>query len=231
VPDKYQLIRTTAYENTKELGEYKMGDGPAIFPAMSITTMISYDPVVLTMVRPDDVSIFDTDGEQQAVISGISNGDGGIENLTLDYVIEDASLLTGLSLSSIGINGEATLTFSPKEGTFGQTKVTLTLSDDNGNVRSDVFYIIVSKELGGVEGLDIRKMRIYPNPSDGNINIDLPGEGYQSLSIMDITGKKLKTFYPKSDFIHLDLSMLQRGLYLIEVNGNEGKLVEQILIQ
>jgi hypothetical protein len=70
---------------------------------------------------------------------------------------------------------------------------------------------------------------VYPNPSNGNIQILLPesGTGYFTFSVYDMTGRLVqsgtmdgvgdKTIFP------LDLTQLSKGIYLLKLN--EGKSI------
>ncbi|MCF8224860.1 MAG: T9SS type A sorting domain-containing protein [Bacteroidales bacterium] len=229
LPDSYEVIRTTRYENARDVGNYTMSDGPIIFPASSITTLISYNPVQLTMNRPDDITVNSSDGEQQVVISGISNGAGDIENLVLEFQIEDPSIIEDASISAISENGEAVFTFTPDPEGEGQTKVILKLSDDLGNTKTDAFYITVVF-VDGVGKIEGPQMRIFPVPSDDYIHVELPGQGFEMLRIREITGKLIAEYTLSSAHIVLDITGINPGIYFIEVEGKEGRLIEQIVI-
>jgi beta-glucanase (GH16 family) len=59
------------------------------------------------------------------------------------------------------------------------------------------------------------KIRIYPNPSDGNISI-MGLTGIVAVSIFELNGRKVKTDYSKTI---IDISGLSRGIYILESNS------------
>jgi len=65
---------------------------------------------------------------------------------------------------------------------------------------------------------------IYPNPTDGTINIvDLKGNGdhIKQVEIFDITGKKLKQIKCQNsmmNFVQIDISDFASGTYIIQVS-------------
>lgn len=65
---------------------------------------------------------------------------------------------------------------------------------------------------------------VYPNPSNGNVDVFINIEDKVSVEIFDQTGKLLYvnelTHYDKAD-LSMFLSDLNRGLYLLKINGNE----------
>lgn len=63
--------------------------------------------------------------------------------------------------------------------------------------------------------------KIYPNPAQTVINVELPASEYQNVifDLYDISGKKLKTFTKSwSENIQLNISDLPAGSYLLEMN-------------
>lgn len=232
LPDTYQAIRTSSQENAVEIGTYKLGDGPTLFAPRSITTLINNDPLVLTMDTPENVEIYNTDGEQEVILTGISDGLGGVANLTLTYELEDASIVENVSLGEISGSGEAIFTFSPAAEAVGQTKVTLTLEDGDGHTRQDAFYIVVSDPpVGGVSDVEGRYMRVYPNPTNALLHVELPESGQATFSLMDISGKVILQQQADGNHAVLDVSGVEDGLYILKADGESGVMLEQVIIQ
>lgn len=69
-------------------------------------------------------------------------------------------------------------------------------------------------------------LRVYPNPTDGIINVDTsPSSIITSLQIFDSTGRLIKSMKE----ISIDITRLQSGLYFLEINTTEGTAVRQII--
>lgn len=66
---------------------------------------------------------------------------------------------------------------------------------------------------------------IFPNPSNGNINIvnSLTSESY--CTIYDVTGKLILDFIVKNSVEKVDLSDLATGVYFIQINGISQKII------
>ena len=77
---------------------------------------------------------------------------------------------------------------------------------------------------------------VYPNPSNGNIHVLLPesGTGSFTYSVYDMTGRLLqlgtmdgagdKTIFP------IDLTYLQKGIYLLKLDGDNASYENKLII-
>lgn len=79
----------------------------------------------------------------------------------------------------------------------------------------------------------ISALRIYPNPAANMLQLQLRYRGAETGSIMDMTGKRIKTIElpASSSFTSLtmtvDISNLPSGSYVLEVGGQQLKFVKQ----
>ena len=87
-------------------------------------------------------------------------------------------------------------------------------------VTVDILTGIISANSGG--------FNIYPNPSNGVINLDLP-EGPTTVEITDVTGTVIFTAdYAPSK---IDLSNQPKGIYFIKIKTETGIYTEKLVIQ
>jgi hypothetical protein len=79
------------------------------------------------------------------------------------------------------------------------------------------------------EGLDpAARIRIYPNPSDGNIRIDEP---FDTFRVYNLTGEKLLEGQKNELSDTYDFSVLSDGLYLLKLEKQDGTRSCKILIR
>jgi hypothetical protein len=77
---------------------------------------------------------------------------------------------------------------------------------------------------------------VYPNPSDGNIHLlfSVPGTGVTNYSVFDIAGRAIQsgTFERVGDktLIPLDLTQLQKGIYLLKMDDGIGVSIAKVEI-
>jgi len=81
----------------------------------------------------------------------------------------------------------------------------------------------VNLTITGINNLDENLIQIFPNPSNGNININLdkkPGKNLQ-LKIIDLAGKTV--YNKKLDNLqtHINLESKQKGTYILQILDNE----------
>lgn len=150
-------------------------------------------------------------------------------NLTLTAVpSEAAGTCTGAGRHYA--TDEITITATPSEGyTFiNWTLNNIEVSTDREYTftmpnKSITYKAVFQKEIGvnDVAELDVR---VYPNPAKTSITID--GE-YNKLSIVDVTGKTVKTVIAQPT---VDLSDLNNGVYILNIIGQDAMKIQKIVI-
>ena len=76
------------------------------------------------------------------------------------------------------------------------------------------------------EGFGINEAKVYPNPTEGYLTIDLTGTIFEisetnetEIILYDATGRLLQTRQVKSGLLELDLSSYPQGWYLLILEG------------
>jgi len=82
-------------------------------------------------------------------------------------------------------------------------------------------------------GTDRQNVKVYPNPSEGILFIDIDGLPDEALNMMiwDLQGNR---FYPGKETCNgsvIDLTGLARGIYLIELSFADGKVRRRVHIR
>ena len=84
------------------------------------------------------------------------------------------------------------------------------------------------------------QIKIYPNPTTGELHIQSSKFKVQSVEIFDISGRKvgaqfpsnvLEGWQPQADGVVIDLTVLQAGVYFVNINTEMGKIVKKIVKQ
>lgn len=93
---------------------------------------------------------------------------------------------------------------------------------------SQSFSINVSKCTGLSAVNEDLQINIYPNPSSGNLNIDIDGEA--ELKIYNISGQFMGTYVLHAGSNQIDISNFTAGMYFSEVHQNE-KVFRQSIVK
>ena len=84
----------------------------------------------------------------------------------------------------------------------------------------EIFITGIDDEIGFI---DEQEIRIFPNPSNGIINIEgLNPEISRTLSIYNTMGNKILTQDIKTSFLSLDLYSVPSGMYIVKVENKDG---------
>ena len=90
----------------------------------------------------------------------------------------------------------------------------------------------LAKKAVGIENLnEDQTMTIYPNPTDGILNVDLSSNDSAIISLIDISGKKVSEIQTNSYKTRINVSDLKDGFYIVVVNQNGKQLSKRVIIK
>jgi hypothetical protein len=92
-----------------------------------------------------------------------------------------------------------------------------TVTDNAGNTNTCSFNVVVNAYTTGVDELQQAGIKLYPNPVTHNLTVKLGQNRVQRLTITDLTGRVVFTKENLSQTETLDISNLNSGVYLINV--------------
>jgi hypothetical protein len=95
-----------------------------------------------------------------------------------------------------------------------------------GSSESKVFQVA---DILGVEDFNANEITLYPNPSNGifTINTQLPTD----VVAIDVTGKEVFRMLNINNQTTLNLTQLQKGLYLLKLSNELGEQTKKIIIE
>ncbi|TDD93554.1 T9SS type A sorting domain-containing protein [Flavobacterium cellulosilyticum] len=68
-----------------------------------------------------------------------------------------------------------------------------------------------------IKGFNLSKLSVYPNPANVNWNVSSSNENIESIQIIDVLGKKIRTSSSNSKSITVDASSLKSGIYFAKI--------------
>ncbi len=99
---------------------------------------------------------------------------------------------------------------------------------------SEILYNFTTSYLLGVNenNSDDSNLLVYPNPSSGQIHIELNQiDGIALVSVIDITGKEVFNATVTNESNDINVANLSRGIYLVRANDNGVIYSKKVIIQ
>ncbi|MCC5932249.1 MAG: tandem-95 repeat protein [Cyclobacteriaceae bacterium] len=138
-------------------------------------------------------------GQQTVNLAGISDGDGGIQTLSVSASSNNTTLIPGITVNYTPNNATGNIRFTPAPNQFGIARITVTVSDGIDNF-SRSFNVTVNAP----PTLDpIDNITILQDASEQTVNltgISDGGEGTQTISITASSGNTALVPNPTVDY-------------------------------
>ncbi len=128
-------------------------------------------------------------------------------------------------------------TMSAFNGENAQGNWTLKVFDPvAGNGGSlNMWALEICEEILGVYNQTFELFKVWPNPSTGQINIQLSADKHINLRLLDLSGRevfhRIYNNYGNSFTKNVILGHLKKGVYLLQVNSNNKSGVKRIVIK
>jgi hypothetical protein len=168
----------------------------------------------------------------------VSNAPRTAVTATIDSLPTPVSVVNGNTLSTtqtystyqwmksgVDIPGATNATYIATESADYSVRVT------NSNGCEGISNTVTHVYLGVSDAPEKQSLKVYPNPTSGELRIENGELKINSVEIYDITGKKIPT--PKfstinSQFsIKLDILNLPQGTYLLKINNETVKVIKK----
>lgn len=184
-------------------------------------------------------------------IWGDGGGFGGPNGCTVDDFIDDTPNASDASQQTCNLN-QNTCTDSPTDypdmienymdyaeercmNMFTKQQVEI-MRSNLVTYRSDLYDVVEDTTTPPVGITDVplnELIQVYPNPTSGTISITSSGQAFNSISVYDLLGKQVY-FEQGAGFgvtTTIDLSDMSKGLYYLQIEGEEGFAVKRIVVE
>jgi len=185
------------------------------------------------------------------LVSAYSSLNAGRDTLSVVLVNRDVTNAQSVSLSPVNTpipveqvacyqlsNLPSTETFvSATQNALKQSEIAI----NNGSVALTLPKLSVTaiqiplKSNTGIRRIAEPSFRLYPNPANGQVTIETSKLSESAvISISDITGKTIKTYHPGntgSMKIPVDISDLDKGIYIVIVTDNNQNYSQKLIVE
>jgi len=109
------------------------------------------------------------------------------------------------------------------------TQYTVWGTDANGCQNFTVATIAVNECTGINENSSLFGLRVYPNPTNGNLNIELNTSSQKSVQVVDVTGRVVVAAQTTGTNLQVDLSNVASGVYYVRIQSEQDSQVIKVI--
>ena len=169
-----------------------------------------------------------TEDENPIVSCIADDADGSVESVVLkwkrgtgDYTDVNMNFSGGRYYGQI-----------PKQS-VGETIYFSIIAEDNEGLQSNYEGSYEISESNSINDLGNSNLRIYPNPTINNINIELIESGFiNSIKVYNLIGEKMLEISNLNVAKYtIELSRFPKGMYIIQINDSENSIVRKVMLK
>jgi len=142
------------------------------------------------------------------------------------------------STDNCGIAGLTLDTYSFTCENLGENTVTLTITDNNGNVSTGTAVVTVVNTnnycaTAALANFSFNDVSVYPNPTNGSISIEAGDIAIDKIELYDMSARLVKNLdvTNASGIFNADLSSVTAGIYFVKLYSAEASVVKRIVKQ
>jgi hypothetical protein len=148
-----------------------------------------------------------------------------------DVLTYTASLDDGNLPAWLSFNG-TTRVFSGTPDVSGDITIKVTATDEASASVFDEFVLTINPATTGIDDVLANSMLIYPNPTNGIINISIENfDSEMNIIVTDIIGKVIINQKIQDAKTKIDLSVYEKGLYFIQLLNNNEVSTQKIIVE
>ena len=138
-----------------------------------------------------------------------NQGFNGTDNTSITTIADASGNANNGTLTNFARTGTTSNFLSGSAITTGNTCTTLTLSNSNFEIANNI--------------------KMYPNPTNNFVTVELSNLTNAKLQVLDITGKILRNQVLNTSSNTVDVQQLPSGMYLFKFSSNEGTATSKIV--
>jgi hypothetical protein len=214
--------------------------------------IVTVNAIAASPTRCDTITYYfpgDTNVCEGTAIKYINVVPVPLVNLTGPSTVHVGSSITisaDASVTSWGSSNTLTATVSPITGysatVYGVSVGTVTISATKitgctATATKTITVICPTCKPGrtdaGIETQDeLQGTRIYPNPTTGQLSIELPGDTKDAgIAIYDLMGKEVIHLTGQKQHISVDLQQLPAGSYIVKIVSGSATRIEKVILE
>jgi len=153
---------------------------------------------------------------------------GGTLQFTATITPNDATNVT-VEWSVAEGTGSATIDETGLLTAVSNGTVTIKGTTKDGTNLSDELEITISNQITGIDDIREEMVKVYPNPANELINLELSQNSNYEVEIIDVTGKVLIYKELTENIEQINISELNSGLYFVKVSNRSESNVTRLI--
>jgi hypothetical protein len=142
-----------------------------------------------------------------------------------------------MNVATISVNGAVSYTWNPSNShastfTLSPTATNMysvSYTGTNNCVATSTAQVLVSQCVGLNENTIATDINVFPNPTEGIVNMQFANAIYRSLEVIDVTGRIVRTASFNAANYQLDIKDLPQGIYHLKlISGNSMEIKKLI---
>jgi hypothetical protein len=175
-------------------------------------------PLLNNFLEVDEQSI-------SAPIAGITSYHSITSNL--NWQVSSSEAWATVNVSSGSKNGNIEIVVQPNSGAPRTAQITVI-----GDSTNQIVINITQDGVSALESVEAATVVIYPNPSNGDFNIDLGQlNNVQFIDIFDALGKKVETLLTEGQNIVPVKNITHAGIYMVRIQAAGQTIVKTVIVR
>lgn len=192
---------------------------PASWGVLQLSPSGSFYPVLDATAPSDPANLAASVNETSATLTWDASTD--------DRVVQNYILFDGSKAVDTLVAKQTGNAFTFTGLTAGDHNLTVQAADLYWNKSKKVKVVVTIPEISGIDINGVSEISIYPNPSNGIINIKSEENSSISFEIYNITGRMVS----KGEFNSSYKLQLSEGVYFIHVKSDNNSFVSKVIVK
>jgi len=145
-----------------------------------------------------------------------------------DVAFNLTAAMSGGTWSGTGITNPSAGTFDPAVSGSGTFTITYTTAGTCPSTDTQTLTVSVCMGVAGHDAAAL--VNVYPNPSNGMVNVDLGRNTKSTITVYNVIGAEVLAKEFNAQVASLDMSGFEAGVYFVKVATGSGQVTKQITI-
>ncbi|MES2380352.1 MAG: T9SS type A sorting domain-containing protein [Bacteroidota bacterium] len=151
-----------------------------------------------------------------------------VARLSGSFVVDSMAKALGMKSVFYTFQNAPHVPFSPG---VGSAESSTAYMDTTERMLSDFLFDDIKTNGVGVKSVTANTLKLYPNPTNGKVNIEFSNNILRNIEIIDLSGKTMKELVSSQTMNSVDVSDLKQGIYFVKAYTDNGTSTQKLIIE